>query len=284
MRSISQEAAVQGALYRNEVGIEFGVLDDLQVKTAHRPVYGRRDDQLVPVAMQADLRLQRRAHPVPTDHALTPADPQRCAMIWMAWHRLVPRNHVTHGTPGLDLQAMIRVRRAGTAIDAVTETLAVLAEAHASGLDPQALQIDLADVHASDPQRLNAVSLVVSMAGARLVLDLTSASLLAAKPDAQTRPDIVRISARRFHAACREGAQADRLRDAVVELRRRGTTVQIDGIQSRRQFCKALALRADLFSGDYLGPCMLAGMAFDDEPRSLSALLREEGNVLRLFA
>src|SRR5690606_14488854 len=58
---------VGAALFRDEVGIEYGIYGDYRLKSAYQPIFAPRGGDLAPVAVEALLQPQLLGQPVPRD-------------------------------------------------------------------------------------------------------------------------------------------------------------------------------------------------------------------------
>ena len=96
----------------------------------------------------------------------------------------------------------------------------------------------------------------------------------------RAHPDIVRLPAHWFHVLARDPGSGRLLATMVETLRRRGTKVQAEGIDSASHLRMAMEAKADLLQGALLGDPAAAGMAFDAEPRPVANLLGCSGNVV----
>jgi EAL domain-containing protein (putative c-di-GMP-specific phosphodiesterase class I) len=279
MNQDAYRSSVAEAMVVDEIGLSFGILGALRLKTIYQPIFARQGETLAPVAMLAAVRVERGGRPVAED-VLSALTPEEQILLIRIGRRLAVRNLVHIGCDDPDFELVLSL--SGKVEELCAEVDDLLRETAATGLGNDKICLDLSVLAGTGALGLVAAGL--QRMGSPFALDLAAASGLLGASGAQTTLPMVRILP---HWTGRIVGEVDLLRVfrlLVTTLKGRGATVQIEGIQDAVQLRAAIAAGADRLQGDFLHLPMLAGAEFDAAPRSFADIIGTDRNVVPLSA
>ncbi|MBS3650931.1 EAL domain-containing protein [Pseudaminobacter sp. 19-2017] len=266
------------AIVQDEIGLSFGLLPPLRLKTAFQPVFVRRNTSLVPVAVSFGVAFQERGRAVYSDALLDLPAEQTAAAEWIG-PRLAIRNldFIGCDDPYFDLiiELPAGVEQPCAEIEALIE------EALSVGIMPERLYFDLSSI--AEAKDLAEAAEALGRSGASLALELEATSRLN-EMNTSFSPALVRVPSKWTQGIVTQPELMRVFRLLVTTLRSRGIMIQVEGISDAAQLRAALAANADRLQGDHLEPGALAGTEFDDSPRLLATLMGAHGNVVPLTA
>ncbi|MEQ1950040.1 EAL domain-containing protein [Mesorhizobium yinganensis] len=279
MSSREETFPIARAIAVDEIGLSFGILGAVRLKSVYQPIFARLGETLVPVAMSAAVRIESGGKPAPDD-VLSTLTPEERALLPRIGRRLAVRNLAHIGCEEPDFDLILGLSGDAEALRA--EADALLGEAASAGLGKGRICFDLSGLAEADA--FGPLAAELERMGASYALDLETAGKLGGGSGVGTAPSVVRIPAAWTRRIVGEADLLRVLRLLVATLKGRGAAAQIEGLEDAAQLRAAIAAGADRMQGDFLAPPALAGTDFDDSPRALAKLIGGPANVVPLTA
>ncbi|MBX3570481.1 MAG: EAL domain-containing protein [Rhizobiaceae bacterium] len=248
----------------DEVGLAFGLLGDYRLRTTYQPVFERRLDRLVPVAVSAASVLHRGGRDLGAlrDTALLEFPMRRLAGRLESELALRNLAFLDEDEPaGLDLLVPVDTT-ARLDVGAIDDLLMLADEL---GVDRALVSFDVSRVAAclGNPIRLDPRTCV------RLAADVSAAG--AWPPGAAgCKPWLVRLPASSARLMLEDGATQRLMTALAGAVERQGGVLQVEGIATPLLLRRALAAGCTRLQGDFLAPALAAGEPIDRAPRPIA--------------
>lgn len=257
----SHAGEVDDSIFADETGLFYAVQGPFRLRSTCQPIYARQGDVLVPVAVEGSVAVLRDGVPVEvTGHKSFDAIGRVLSLC----------NHRHLGADGLSLfvQAPADAR--------------FMREIDAAGVDPAQLICDITALSAWPAADI--VSFVHDLRGRAAQIAVTVSADGSAGLVDIAAPDVVRVDPAWFAMLCRWSATARLFGSAVSSFAGRGMRVLAAGIDDAARLSIALHADVSLYQGAHLAGVSRVGTAFDGEPVVTASRLRDQPNVVPMFA
>ena len=254
---------VDDCIFADETGLFFAVQGPVRLRSTCQPIYARQGDVLVPVAVEGSVAALRGGLPVDGEMVRGRSFDGIGRVLSLCNHR-----HL--GADGLSLL-----------LQAPTDA-GFTHEIDAAGVDPAQLICDVTALSAWPAADLASFVHDLRRRGAQIAVTV-SADGSAGLVDIAA-PDVVRIDPAWFAALCRWSATARLFATAVSSFAGRGMRVLAAGVDDAARLSIALHADVQLYQGAHLAGVSRVGAAFDGEPIITAGRLRDQPNVVPMFA
>ncbi len=274
---------VGAALFRDEVGIEYGIYGDYRLKSAYQPIFAPRGGDLAPVAVEALLQPQLLGQPVPRDIFLHGVPAPDRLLVEILCRLLHLGNFRNIGAEGLDLFFSYGPGSGGRHTRMLAEIRLMARHLDERELEAGMLVCEIAETAGLDERGLSRLVGEMRRNGLGVAIGDFGAGASTEERLRLLRPDIVRIDGGWFAELCRHAAATRLFRPLLDLLHQHGAKVLVEGIEAPPQLRLALESGADFVQGALLAPPALAGVLFRHEPLAVDKVLGEGGKVIPLF-
>lgn len=268
------------AIFADEIGIEYAVLGEYRLRSAYQPIFAACDGFLTPVAVEALIEPSLSGMPVPPKsffEALASEDRLYGETLCRILHL---RNFRNIGVPELELFFNYNPKINGGARRALAEIRLMAMHLGEIDVDPRKLVCEITEQAAPDDKVLARLVGEMRRNGIRIAVDDFGAGHSTAERMNLVEPDIVKLDGVWFGQLCRHAAAERLFRPLVDALKRRGTKVLVEGIESAEHLRVALEGGVDLLQGFYLARPKLAGTVFEENALPIAPLLHSGARVL----
>ncbi len=274
-------AAIDEAVFVDEVGIEIGIMGDLRLKSACQPIFSRSDDVLMTVGVKPVPAFFRHGRPLPCEEFQDSAASSSAEFAEMLFRVLHLRNYRNIGLGDVD---MFIDFDAGADLDTFLSFLPTAAwEPECAALCPDMLVCELDNAMQFEAGHVLQLAEQMRWKGIRTGLRVYGVGQAGDDEIELIRPDVVRVDEAWFNEICRDHATAQLFAPIVSVLQDQGVKVLVEGIADATALRVALDANVDLFQGDLLALAALAGTVFNEKPLPIARLLDGGRNVVRLF-
>ena len=260
-------------IFVDEIGIEIGVFGEFRLKTAYQPIFSRRGESLVPVAVEGVVRPFHNGQPVaPADLRAGTGAADRLFVDRLCG-ALHVRNYRNIGVEGLELFFNFDP---GVHVDlekSLNEIRFMAQRLDDVGLMASTVVCEIVESEAPDALTLLRLVREIRACGMRIAIDNFGAKHSRAARVKLLRPEFVKIDGLFFREVCALPAALQLFPRLVRALKADGARVLIEGIENAAQLRAAVESGTDLFQGFHLARPALAGAIFEGEPRTLDSLL-----------
>jgi len=275
-------AAIDEAIFVDEVGIGIGILGDFRLKSAYQPIFSRVDEVLVTAGMKAVPACFLHGRQLGAEEFRSGTADQSAEFADALFQILHLRNYRNIGLGGVDLFVDFDPRW----IDPGT-LLACLPSAGSAPddmlLHPEMLVCECTTAMQFDGPELEWLTEEMRWKGIRVALSVFGIGQAGEDEIELLRPDVVRVNGGWFEEMCRDSATARLFAPIVSALQDQGAKVLVEGIDNTASLRIALDANVDLLQGDLLAPAALAGTVAGDAPLPVARLLSGGRNVIPLF-
>lgn len=274
---------VAQAIRTDEIGLEYGVYGQYQLRSACQPIYAPRDEVLAPVAVEALIQPQRMAAPVPpqTFHEEVKAGDR--LFVESLCRALHVRNYPFVGLDGVDLFLNYDPLVNDHLGRALAEIRLMARRLGDHGLKASMVVCEITEQAAPDDGVLLATVREMRRNGFRIAVDDFGTGHSTEARVRLLEPDIVKIDGGWFAELCRHTAAEKLFRPLLSLLHDQGAKVLVEGIERPEQLGVALNAGADLLQGFLLARPTLTGTLLSAEPLALDSLLKPSAKVIPLF-
>ncbi|SFT85950.1 EAL domain-containing protein [Mesorhizobium sp. YR577] len=273
-------AAIDEAIFVDEVGIEIGVMGDLRLKSACQPIFSRSDDALVTVGVKSVPAFFLHGRPLTAEEFRDGAASPSAEFAEMLLRVLHLRNYRNIGLGDVDM--FIDFDAGSSDLDTFLSFLPTAAwEPECAVLCPDMLVCELDNVMQFEAEHVLQLAEQMRWKGIRTGLRVYGVGQAGDDEIELIRPDVVRVDETWFGEICRDSATVRLFAPIVSALQDQGVKVLVEGIADAASLRVALDANVDLFQGDLLALAALAGTVFDEKPLPIARLLGR--NVVRLF-
>jgi hypothetical protein len=257
----------------DEIGLAYGILGELRLRTTYQPIFERRDGLLVPVAVAAGAVLHRGGREIGAEQAATLLDVPARRLAGRLESELAIRNFSFLDWDEAAAPDLV-VPLDGTARLDATALEDLVALAGATGLDAARLYFDVSDVVAC----LGTPIRIAQVPAGRLAADAAAA---AAWPPAMAglRPGLVRLPAAWAQRMLEDEATLRLIATLCRAVAEQGGVLQIEGIGTPMLLRRALGAGCTRLQGDFLAAAVPAGAPLDTAWRPVDAFI--EGGKTR---
>lgn len=269
------------AIIADEIGIETGLYHDYRLKTAYQPIFRREGSRLCPFAVEGLAMPYLFGMRVPSFGFFGGMPPEDRSSVEGLCRVLHLRNYHNIGAPGLQL--FLNCDPGADAERSIRDIRALAATMREIGLDPRLLTCGIAETQAVDGGAVAMLAGEVRRQRIRVALDDFGAGYSTVECVTRIGPEIVTISGAWFRLLQGNVETARLFPSVVAGFQGLGAKVLVKGIETAGELRMALDAGAEYLQGSLLAGPALAGTIFDEKPRPVDALLREEQKVVRLF-
>jgi EAL domain-containing protein (putative c-di-GMP-specific phosphodiesterase class I) len=268
---------VSGAIFADEIGIEYGVYGDFRLRSAYQPIFAPRDGALKPVAVEALIEPHQMGQPVsPAIFFEGIAAKDRLFVETMC--RTLHLHNFRHiGVSDLDLFFNFHPGVNDHPGRVLAELRLMMGGLEDVELHPGMLVCEITEHAAPNDKVLVAIAREMRRNGLRIAVDDFGAGHSTEDRLKLIEPDIVKIDGPWFALLCRYPAAERLFKSLVGLLHDRGVKILVEGIEQPNQLRVALEGGADLLQGFLLGRPALAGTIFNEEPLDVARLLGSAG-------
>jgi hypothetical protein len=259
-------------LAADEIGLGYGRIGDVLLRSEAQPVFRRSGAWLCPDAAAPRVFAQRDRRTIAWGDFLAGLDAAERAEVEAACRQLDIGNHsfISDGPAELIL---------GPLHDLCHELTALRRPPDPFG-DPGPVCYPLSAAGSRSDEELGARAGQIRAAGMRVCLaDFAGRASLAGCLDA-VRPDVVRIDASWSARLAGESPLRRLLAQLVERLHRRGAEVLLEQIDDAPRLAAGLEAGADLIAGNALAPFAITGAGLEYAPLEVATLLAQNGNVI----
>lgn len=261
-------------LAADEVGLGYGRIGDILLRSEAQPVFRRRGGWLRPEAATIRTIAQRDRRTINWDGFLASLGSSERAEVEAACRQLDIANHTFISDEPIELLL-------GPGHDEGGEPSTMRRPPDPFG-EPGPLCYPLSAAPPRQDETLKARARLIRSAGMRVCLtDLAARACVDACLDA-VRPDVVRLDAAWSAHLASEPALRRLLTQLVERLHRRGAEVLVERIDDVERLGVAIDAGADLIAGDALAPFAPVGIGIENAPLDVAERLAQEGNVIAL--
>ena len=275
---------LEQALIVDEIGIETGIYGKYRLKTAHQPIFRREGSDLVPFAVEARILPHREGKTVAPVEFFEDVPQMDRPFVEALCRTLHLRNHRNVGIDEperFELHLPIDPRWGGRD-EPIAAAASIARIVEETGLSADMITCEILDASVLDSKALVALAGELRGHGVRISIAEFRAGKSAIDRVTQIEPDIIKIDGAWFRGV-QESAETAQLFPAVITaFRGFGAKLLVQGIETAVELKAALDAGADHLQGMLLCKPALAGAIFDDQPRSIKALLGHERTVISL--
>lgn len=274
---------VAQAIRADEIGLEYGLYGAYRLRSACQPIYARRDDMLVPVAVEALLQPQRDGADLPPQAFYGVVRDKDRLFVESLSRALHIRNYPFVGLGRVDLFVNYDPLVNDHLGRALAEIRLMARHLGDYGLDAPMLVCEITEQAAADDDVLLATVREMRRNGFRIAVDDFGTGHSTEARVRLLQPDIVKIDGGWFAELCRHAAAEKLFRPLLSLLHDLGTEVLVEGIEQPAQLRVALDAGADLLQGFLMARPALTGTLLPAEPLPVESLVRPSAKVIPLF-
>jgi EAL domain-containing protein (putative c-di-GMP-specific phosphodiesterase class I) len=264
---------VSGAIFADEIGIEYGIYGDFRLRSAYQPIFMPWEGSLKPVAVEALVTPHQAGQPVSPKSFFDSVAFEDRLFVETMCRTLHLRNFRNIGIGELDLFFNFDPGVNDHPGRVLSELRLMMGGLEDLELHPGMLVCEITEHAAPNDKVLVAMAHEMRRNGLRIAVDDFGAGHSTEERLRLIEPDIVKIDGPWFALLCRYPAAERLFKPLVSLLHDRGTKVLVEGIEQPTQLRVALDGGADLLQGFLLGRPALAGTIFNEEPISAERLL-----------
>ena len=259
-------------LAADEIGLGYGRIGDVLLRSEAQPVFRRRGGRLWPEAAVIRAFAQRKRQTVAWGDFLAGLSADELAEVEKACRELDTANHSFISDEPVELLL-------GRLHDGCEELTEQQRFQDPFG-DPGPVYFPLSASARRSDDELSVRVRRIRSAGMRVCLtDFGGRASIEGCLDA-VRPDIVQVDAAWLARMADHAALRRLMAQLVDRLHRRGIEVLIQGIDDAPRLAAAIAAGADLIAGDALVPFAPAGTGFDTACLEIAAPLAQAENII----
>lgn len=274
---------VSGAIFADEIGIEYGIYGDFRLRSAYQPIFAPWKGSLKPVAVEALIVPYQFGQQISPDQFFDGIAVRDRLFVETMCRTLHLRNFRNIGVGDLDLFLNFDPGVNDHPGRVLSELRLMMGGLEDLELHPRMLVCEITEHAAPNDKVLVAMAREMRRNGLRIAVDDFGAGHSTEERLRLVEPDIVKIDGPWFALLCRYPAAERLFKPLVSLLHDRGTKVLVEGIEQPSQLRVALEGGADLLQGFLLGRPALAGTIFDEEPIDAARLLGSTGLASPLF-
>lgn len=272
---------VSGAIFADEIGIEYGVYGDFRLRSAYQPIFAPGDGVLKPVAVEALIEPHREGRVIsPTTFFDSIATKDRLFVETMC-RTLHLHNFRNIGVGELDLFFNFHPGVNDHPGRVLSELRLMMGGLEDVDLLPGMLVCEITEHAAPNDKVLAAIAREMRRNGLRIAVDDFGAGHSTEERLKLIEPDIVKIDGPWFALLCRYPAAERLFRSLVSLLHDRGVKILVEGIEQPDQLRVALDGGVDLLQGFLLGRPALAGTIFKEDAIEMARLLDSAASLRR---
>ncbi|KQZ87153.1 diguanylate phosphodiesterase [Mesorhizobium sp. Root157] len=276
-RRAERRRDVGGAIFADEIGIEYGVYGEFRLRSAYQPIFAPFEGSLKPVAVEALIEPHKVGAAISSSVFFDGVAAKDRLFVETMCRTLHLRNFRNIGVGELDLFFNFHPGVNDHPGRVLSELRLMMGGLEDAELHPGMMVCEITEHAAPNDKVLAAIVHEMRRNGLRIAVDDFGAGHSTEERLKLIEPDIVKIDGPWFALLCRFPAAERLFKSLVSLLHDRGTKILVEGIEQPEQLRVALDGGADLLQGFLLGRPALAGTIFDEEPIDTARLLGRSG-------
>lgn len=272
---------VSGAIFADEIGIEYGVYGDFRLRSAYQPIFAPGDGVLKPVAVEALIEPHREGRVIPPATFFDSIATNDRLFVETMCRTLHLHNFRNIGVGELDLFFNFHPGVNDHPGRVLSELRLMMGGLEDVDLLPGMLVCEITEHAAPNDKVLAAIAREMRRNGLRIAVDDFGAGHSTEERLKLIEPDIVKIDGPWFALLCRYPAAERLFRSLVSLLHDRGVKILVEGIEQPDQLRVALDGGVDLLQGFLLGRPALAGTIFKEDAIEMARLLDSAASLRR---
>lgn len=272
---------VSGAIFADEIGIEYGVYGDFRLRSAYQPIFAPGDGVLKPVAVEALIEPHREGRVIPPATFFDSIATKDRLFVETMCRTLHLHNFRNIGVGELDLFFNFHPGVNDHPGRVLSELRLMMGGLEDVDLLPGMLVCEITEHAAPNDKVLAAIAREMRRNGLRIAVDDFGAGHSTEERLKLIEPDIVKIDGPWFALLCRYPAAERLFRSLVSLLHDRGVKILVEGIEQPDQLRVALDGGVDLLQGFLLGRPALAGTIFKEDAIEMARLLDSAASLRR---